>query len=91
MKKILMTMAAVLCCAMISTAFTACDNENESVSDYAAYKVNPSGAFGNTNCVAICEQMREALRKNLTDENGLCKRNDDKAPLHHRADCDSLR
>ena len=79
MKKILMTMAAVLCCAMISTAFTACGNENESVSDYAAYRVNPSGQFGNTNCLAICEQMREALRKNLTDENGLCKRNDDKA------------
>ena len=76
-----MTLAAVLCCAMISTAFTACDkdNDNESVSDYAAYKVNPSGEFGNSNCMDICEQMREALRKDLTDENGICKRNDDKA------------
>ena len=65
MKKILMTLAAVLCCAMISTVFTACgDDENESISDYAAYGVKVyTGSSINSNCDEVVEQMRDALDK----------------------------
>ena len=78
MKKIMMTLAAVLCCAMISTVFTACSNDDDSVSDYAAYTVNPSGNFSG-NCLAICEKMRDALKTGMPIENNVCKRDDAKA------------
>lgn len=74
MKKAIMILAAVLCCALFSTS---CE-KNESVSDFAAYTINPSGSFSG-NCLAICEQMREALRKDMPLENNICKRNDKKA------------
>ena len=73
-----MTLAAVLCCAMISTVFTACSNDDDSVSDYAAYTVNPSGNFSG-NCLAICEKMRDALKTGMPIENNVCKRDDAKA------------
>ena len=42
MKKMFMTFAAVLCCVMISTVFTSCSkDDDDSVSNYAAYTVNP--------------------------------------------------
>ena len=89
MKKILMTLAAVLCCAMISTIFTACSkSENESISDYAAYAVKVyAGSSINTNCDDVAEQMKEALDKGMDgkmsgsteDDKCICKRNDQKA------------
>lgn len=79
MKKIMMTLAAVLCCAMISTVFTACSSDdNDSVSNYAAYTVNPSGEFSG-NCLTICEEMRNALQTGMPLENNVCKRDDAKA------------
>lgn len=77
MKKILMTFVAVLCCTMISTLFTSCQ-KNESISDYAAYTVNPSGTFSG-NCLAICEEMRDALTTGMPLDNRIGKRNDGKA------------
>jgi hypothetical protein len=89
MKKIMMTLAAVLCCAMISTIFTACSkSENESISDYAAYAVKVyAGSSINTNCDDVAEQMKEALDKGMDgkmsgsteDDKCICKRNDQKA------------
>jgi len=89
MKKIMMTLAAVLCCAMISTIFTACSkSENESISDYAAYAVKVyAGSSINTNCDDVVEQMKEALDKGMDgkmsgsteDDKCICKRNDQKA------------
>jgi hypothetical protein len=89
MKKILMTLAAVLCCAMISTIFTACSkSENESISDYAAYAVKVyAGSSINTNCDDVVEQMKEALDKGMDgkmsgsteDDKCICKRNDNNA------------
>ena len=90
MKKILMTLAAVLCCAMISTTFTACssDSDNESISDYAAYDVKVYTVSSiNSNCADVVEQMKEALNKkmdgkmsgNTDDDKCVCKRNDQKA------------
>lgn len=74
-----MTLAAVLCCTMISTVFTACSSDdNDSVSNYEAYTVNPDGTFSG-NCLAICEEMREALRTGMPLENNTCKRDDAKA------------
>ena len=78
MKKLMMTFAAVLCCAIISTVFTACSKDNESVSDYAAYTVNPSGNFSG-NCLAICQDMRDALTTGMPLDQKTCKRNDAKA------------
>jgi len=88
MKKSLM-MAAIFCCAMISTIFTACDkSENESISDYAAYAVKVyTGSSFSTNCDAVAEQMREALNKKMDGKMSgstegdkcICKRNDNKA------------
>ena len=61
-----MTLAAVLCCAMISATFMACDNENESVSDYAAYDVKVKSVISiNSNCYDVEKQMREALYKGM--------------------------
>ena len=84
-----MTLAAVLCCAMISTIFTACSkSENESISDYAAYAVKVyAGSSINTNCDDVVEQMKEALDKGMDgkmsgsteDDKCICKRNDQKA------------
>ena len=89
MKKILMTLAAVLCCAMISTIFTACNNsENDSVSDYAAYVVKVKSVISiNSNCYDVEEQMRQALDKQMDGKMSgstegdkcICKRNDTKA------------
>ena len=78
MKKILMTLAAVLCCAMISTVFTSCNKDEESISDYAAYTVNPDGTFSG-NCLAICEKMRDALETGMPMDERTCKRDDEKA------------
>lgn len=76
MKKLFMMLAAVLCCVLFSTS---CD-KNPSVSDFAAYTVNPSGTFGNTNCLSICEEMRAALESGMPlDEHRIGKRNDEKA------------
>ncbi|MBR6152225.1 MAG: hypothetical protein IKQ25_13160 [Lachnospiraceae bacterium] len=85
----MMTLAAVLCCAMISTIFTACSkSENESISDYAAYAVKVyAGSSINTNCDDVVEQMKEALDKGMDgkmsgsteDDKCICKRNDQKA------------
>ena len=84
-----MTIAAVLCCAMISTVFTACgDDENESISDYAAYGVQVyTGSSINSNCDEVVELMREALDKrmdgkmkgNAGGERCICLRNDNNA------------
>jgi hypothetical protein len=89
MKKIMMTLAAVLCCAMISTIFTACNNsENDSVSDYAAYVVKVKSVISiNSNCYDVEEQMRQALDKqmdgkmsgNAGGDKCFCKRNDNNA------------
>lgn len=76
MKKVLMTLAAVLCCALFFS-LTSC-TKNESVSDYAAYTVNPSGTFSG-NCLAICEEMRSALATGMPLDNNTGKRNDKKA------------
>ena len=37
MRKILMTLAAVLCCAMTTVMFTSCDKEEEGMNDGFAY------------------------------------------------------
>ena len=90
MKKILMTLAAVLCCAMISTTFTACgsDSDNESISDDAAYDVKVYTVSSiNSNCADVVKQMKEALNKKMDgkmsgstdDDKCVCKRNDQKA------------
>ena len=89
MKKILMTLAAVLCCAMISTIFTACSkSENESISDYAAYAVRVyTGSSITSNCDDVAKQMREALdqkmegkmKGNTEGDYCVCKRNDKNA------------
>jgi hypothetical protein len=89
MKKILMTLAAILCCAMISTVFTACgDDENESISDYAAYGVKVyTGSSINSNCDEVVKLMREALDKrmdgkmsgNAGGDRCICLRNDNNA------------
>lgn len=96
MKKIFMTHAAgrklltfFFCCAMISTIFTACSkDENESISDYAAYAVKVyTGSSINSNCDDVVEQMKEALDKkmdgkmsgNAEGDKCICKRNDKKA------------
>ena len=79
MKKFMMTLAAVLCCAMISTVFTACNNDDEdSVSNYAGYTVNPDGTYSG-NCLAICQKMRDALKSGMPISNNVCKRDDAKA------------
>lgn len=86
MKKILMTLAAgrlvltiAFCCAMISTVFTACSSDDdESVSDYAGYTVNPQDQIRG-NCLAICTKMREALKEGMPLGNNVCKRDDAKA------------
>ena len=84
----LMTLAAVLCCAMISATFMACDNENESVSDYDAYDVKVKSVISiNSNCYDVEKQMREALYKGMDgkmsgiteSDKCICKRNDKKA------------
>ena len=96
MKKIFMTHAAgrtvltfFFCCAMISTIFTSCkDDENESISDYAAYGVKVyTGSSINSNCDEVVEQMRDALDKkmegkmsgNAGGDKCICKRNDNNA------------
>ena len=79
MKKFLMTLAAVLCCALTTTVFTSCSEEGDSLSNYATYAVNPKGEFANTNCMTICEKMREALKTGMEYSNGLCKRDDARA------------
>ena len=79
MKKILLALAAVLCCAMMTTMTTACSSDDESVSDFAAYTVNPKGEFPNSNCLEVVVEMRNALAKGLGDENRVCKRDDAKA------------
>ena len=88
MKKFLMMLAAVLCCWVISTAFTACNKENESISDYAVYDVKVETEISIlNNAYDVEKQMREALRKNMDgkmkgtteDEKCTCKRNDNKA------------
>jgi hypothetical protein len=92
MKKIMLTLAAVLCCAMISTAFTACNNENESVSDFAKYAVKVKYKTSiYSNCYEIADQMEEALVKALGDENLVAKRDDSKVigicdEIFHNAD-----
>ena len=78
MKKYLMTLAAVLCCAMISTMFTSCSKDEESISDYAAYTVNPDGTFSG-NCLTICEKMRDALEKSMPLDDRIGTRDDEKA------------
>lgn len=79
MKKLMMTFAAVLCCALISTTFTACSSDDgDSLSDFAAYTVNPSGEFSG-NCLAICEEMRAALKTGMPIDKNVCKRDDAKA------------
>ena len=42
MKKILMTLAAVFCCAMISTVFTACNNDDENEPRTYTYNLSMS-------------------------------------------------
>lgn len=79
MKKMFMTFAAVLCCVMISTVFTSCGkDDDDSVSNYAAYTVNPNGKFSG-NCLAICQEMRDALQTGMPLNNNVCKRDDAKA------------
>ena len=58
MKKILMTFAAVLCCAMMATVFTACssDDDSDEIVKYWAETVGDN-AFGNQ----VCSQMDAAL------------------------------
>ena len=73
-----MTFAAVLCCAMISTMFTSCGKDEESISDYAAYTVNPDGTFSG-NCLAICQKMRDALEESMPLNDRIGTRDDDKA------------
>ena len=78
MKKFMMTLAAVLCCAMTMTSFTACsDDEQDSVSNYAAYTVTAqgSGMLG----LMIVEDMQEALKTGMPLDGKTCKRNDEKA------------
>lgn len=78
MKKIMMMFAAVLCCAMISTMFTSCSKDEESISDYASYTVNPKGTFSG-NCLAICQKMRDALEESMPLDDNIGKRDDEKA------------
>ena len=78
MKKILMTLAVVLYCAMMTTIFTACGSDDQdSVSNYAAYTVAPINGSGN--CLTICENMREALKPGMPLDEKVCKRDDAKA------------
>lgn len=58
MKKIPMTFAAVLCCAMMATVFTACssDDDSDEIVKYWAETVGDN-AFGNQ----VCSQMDAAL------------------------------
>lgn len=73
-----MTLAAVLCYAMTMTSFTACsDDEQDSVSNYAAYNVTAkgSGMLG----LIIVENMQDALTTGMPLDGKMCKRNDEKA------------
>ena len=73
--RLIATFAAVLCCAIISTVFTACKNdEQDSVSNYAAYDVV---AIGSGNSLFICENMQEALRTGMPLDNKVCNKRDD--------------
>ena len=42
MKKIMMTLAAVVCCAMISTVFTSCSKDDSDSNDFYYYRANGS-------------------------------------------------
>ena len=80
--RLIATFAAVLCCAVISTVFTACSSENESVSDLAAYTLGSKGderTITSSNCQEIMDKMKNALIVGLGDEHCICKRDDDKA------------
>ena len=50
MKKIMMTLAAVVCCAMISTVFTSCSKDDSDSSNLYYYRANGditgTGGFG---------------------------------------------
>lgn len=58
MKKYLMTLAAVLCCAMMTTVFTACGSDDDG-DEIVKYWAEPAGdnAFGRQ----VCSQMDAAL------------------------------
>ena len=74
--RLIATFAAVLCCAIISTVFTACKNdEQDSVSNFAAYDVVTINSSGNS--LIICENMQEALRTGMPLDNKVCNKRDD--------------
>ena len=78
MKKFMMTLAAVLCCAMTMTLFTACgDDEQDSVSNYAGYNVTAkgNGFIG----LMIVQNMQDALTTGMPLDGKMCKRDDAKA------------
>ena len=74
MKKLLMTLALAICCAL---AMTSCNQLG--TDEWVYYSVNPNGEFSGTNAMAVAQLMRAALQTELTNDIGLAKRNDSKA------------
>ena len=74
MKKTLLLLAAFFCCAII---LTSC-GKDETADDWVSYTVNPSETFSG-NCLSICEQMRTALKSEMTTSYSMFKRDDAKA------------
>ena len=78
MKKILMTLAAVLCCAMTTTVFTACGSDGDStppVPEVVSYQVDyslefPQETTQGTNLFGNLYLLCDKIEVGYVDENG---------------------
>ena len=79
MRKILMTLASVLCCVVASNVLTSCSDDDNK--EYVYYVVNPDGNqnFAGTSCLSVCQKMNDALKKRMTMSFNTWVRDDSKA------------
>lgn len=77
MKKLLVTLALAIVCALVMTS---CDKPSGNTDEWVYYTVNPNGEFSRSNALAICAKMRSAMEDaGLTNDVGLARRNDARA------------